>query len=96
MNPIWFIPVITLVLLAGIIGYRMGQPMPEAEAIRRVAAHYVREFGGALSDCVAVPATDRAYELAVTCIPRTGAGVTFQVNRRGGFVMVPIESENSI
>ena len=93
MNPIWFIPAVTLVLLSAIIGYRMGQPMPESAAIDRAATVYVRDFDGALTDCVGAPASDPAYLLVVVCSSATGETVRYQVTRRGGVHQTALQSE---
>lgn len=83
---LWFLPLGALVLAGGAMGYRYGwiaANMSETAAIEAYAARYVRDHGGRMSDCLAVPGA-RVW-LEVRC--GTGAGlVVYEVNRLGGLV----------
>ena len=83
---LWFLPFGALVLAGGVMGYRYGwiaANMTETAAIEAYAARYVRDYGGQMSDCLAVPGARVWLEV------RCGAGdalVVYEVNRLGGLV----------
>jgi hypothetical protein len=81
-----FLPVAGLVALSGVLGYRLGQPVNEADIISHFAQQYVDEFGGAMTDCVARPGVAASVRLQVVCTPARGPVVTFPVGARGQLI----------
>lgn len=81
----WFIPFAGLVVIAGIVGYRMGQLPGETEIINRYAATYVAMAGdgAALTDCAATPHPDPAVRLVINCAHPGGLTTTFYAGHRG-------------
>lgn len=82
MRLFWFLPLGFLVLAGGVMGYRYGwiaANMTETAAIEAYAARYMRDHGGAVTDCHAVPGAGVWLEV------RCGA-VLYEVNRLGGLV----------
>ncbi|WP_322892736.1 MULTISPECIES: hypothetical protein [unclassified Yoonia] len=81
----FFIPFAGLVVVAGIIGYRMGQMPSETEIIARYAATYVAMAGdgAALTDCVATTHPDPAVRLVINCAHPDGLTTTFYAGPRG-------------
>jgi hypothetical protein len=80
-----FMPFAALVLVAGVVGYRMGQLPSETEIITRYAAAYVSMAGeGAeLTDCAATPHPDPAVRLVINCAHPNGVSTSFYVGPRG-------------
>lgn len=81
----YFIPFAALVVVAGIVGYRMGQLPDETEIITRYAASYVAMAGAgaALTDCAATTHPDPAVRLVINCAHPGGLTTTFYVGPRG-------------
>ncbi|PKQ14015.1 MAG: hypothetical protein CVT70_00710 [Alphaproteobacteria bacterium HGW-Alphaproteobacteria-1] len=74
-----------LVGLAGVLGLMLGLrafDTTETEVIERVAARYVAETGGTVSDCAAWPATSAGLWLVVIC-GSEGGRVEYFVDRTG-------------
>lgn len=75
-----------LTLLAALAGFRFGlnaQPLTETQAIEQIAARYVRETGGAATDCQARPGQGDIW-LIVNC-----GAQTYKIDRKGQDV-VPV------
>lgn len=81
----FFIPVAGLVVVAGIVGYRMGQVPGETEIITRYAATYVAMAGddATLTDCAATTHPDPGVRLVINCANPNGLTTTFYVGPRG-------------
>ena len=81
----FFIPFAGLVVVAGIVGYRMGQVPGETEIINRYAATYVAMAGddAALTDCAATTHPDPAVRMVINCANPSGLTTTFYVGPRG-------------
>jgi hypothetical protein len=74
-----------LVGLAGVLGLMLGLRAigaTETEVIERVAARYVAETGGVVTDCAARPATSGGLWLVVICGSESGR-VEYFVDRTG-------------
>ena len=85
MRWMFFIPFAGLVVVAGIIGYRMGQVPGETEIITRYAATYVAMAGdgAAPTDCAATIHPDPAIRMVINCANPSGLTTTFYVGPRG-------------
>lgn len=71
---------LVLVAVAAGIGFWAGlrwQPLDETQVISRVAAHYVAETGGEVTDCLARPGQGDVW-LRIIC-----GAQEYRVNRRG-------------
>lgn len=81
----FFIPVAGLVVVAGIIGFRVGQVPGETEIITRYAAAYVEMAGqgAAPTDCAAAPHPDPQVRLIINCAHPNGMTTTYYVGPRG-------------
>lgn len=82
---IFFVPFAGLVVVAGIVGYRLGQVPSETEIITRYAATYVSMAGegAALTDCAATTHPDPAIRMVINCANPNGLTTTFYVGPRG-------------
>ena len=83
-----FLPFAALVVLAGVLGWQMGQPVSETAIIERYAAQYVRVFGdgAAVTDCLAVPG-EGDVRLTVVCTHPGGGTALYPVDARGGLIL---------
>jgi len=81
-----FAPFAGLVILAGVLGYRLGQAGPPSETavINHWADVYVAQAGGAAvpTDCVARPDPRPAVWMVMTCA-RDGAQTIFHIGQDG-------------
>lgn len=78
-----------LLLLAGVVGLYLGLravPPTETEIINAVAAEYVAQTGGALTDCHAEPSTLDGVRMVVFCQPQTGSPRLYPVDAWGVMV----------
>lgn len=76
-------PLVALVALAGVLGFRLGQPVDEAEIIDFFAQKYVTDYGGAPGDCVAAPAAAPDIHMTIVCVGASGLGAAYDLNERG-------------
>ncbi len=85
----WLIvlPIAGLVAFAGILGFRVGQPVTETDIINRYAAEYVAEFGAGavLTDCLATAGTGNV-RLVVRCQHPDGREAIYPAGPRGGLL----------
>ncbi len=81
----FFIPFAGLVVVAGIVGFRMGQVPGETEIIDSYAAIYLGMAGdgAAPTDCAATTHPDPAVRLVINCANPNGLTTTFYVGPRG-------------
>lgn len=80
-----FAPLAALVVFAGYLGLRLGQPVSETEIITDFAARYVVQVGdgAAMTDCLARPATAPDIRLIVVCTHPSGAVYRYPSGPRG-------------
>ena len=82
----WIItPIAALAVVAAYVGWRMGQPVTEAQIIAKFAAHYVAEQGGGakVTDCTATPDPRSDLRLVVRCSDPAGVIHTYYSGPRG-------------
>jgi len=87
--PVWmFAPLGALIVLAGYLGYRLGQPVSETEIITHFAAIYVAEAGAgaAMTDCLAVAGQQDGVRLVVVCEHPGGEVYRYPAGPRGQLV----------
>ena len=85
-----FSPLVGLILLAGVLGYRLGRPVSETAIINSYADRYVAEYGGSRTDCLARPGGTAAVRLSVECRSPSGGLVIYAVCARGGLISVNV------
>lgn len=80
-----FAPVAALVVFAGYLGLRMGQPLTETDLITHFARSYVETQGNgaALTDCLAMPSAHPDVRLIVVCSHPNGEIFTYPSGPRG-------------
>ncbi|MEL6640668.1 MAG: hypothetical protein AAFP98_05040 [Pseudomonadota bacterium] len=86
VSRLWlFAPFVGLLLFAGYLGLRLGQPLSETDIITQFAAHYVTQTGqgAAMTDCLAVPSNLEDVRLVVTCTHPDGTVYEFPSGPRG-------------
>ncbi len=83
-----FLPLLGLIAVAAILGWRFGQPVTESEIINRYAAEYVHKIGAGarLEDCYGKPAAARAVRLVVVCRHPSGVVHSYPTGRGGALV----------
>lgn len=83
MKLIW-LPVVLIIGLAAIAGYRMGQPMSETELISIAARIYLKEApaGALATDCVAMPMAGKTG-VRVTCRHSDKSEFSYNVSPHG-------------
>ena len=84
----WFAPFAGVVVLAGILGFQMGQPVGETEIIEAVAQRYVTDFNGELTDCHATSGETDGVRLLITCRKSDGRKVQYSVGERGRILQI--------
>ncbi len=84
----WFAPFAGLVVLAGILGFRMGQPVGETEIIDAVAQKFVADFGGEVTDCHALAGEVDGVRLLIICRQDGGGDVQYSVGARGQILQI--------
>lgn len=88
-TPRWlFLPFAAMVALAGVLGFRMGQPLSETDIINHFAAVYLAQAGNgaAPTDCLAIANPDPAIRLVVVCTHPGGAVYQYPVGPRGRLI----------
>ncbi len=78
-----FLPLAALVVLAGYLGLRLGQPMDETTIIDRAVARYLAEAGeaAAQTDCAAT--AHPQARLVVVCHHESGRSYSYVMTDRG-------------
>ena len=77
-----------LALVAGLVGYLLGQrqaTLTETDVINAYAARYVAETGGQPTDCAAIPGPGDVW-LVIRCGGEGLAGRVFEVDRQGNLI----------
>lgn len=87
----YFMPFAALVVLAAIIGLRLGHAPSDSDLITRYAAVYqqIAPAGAAPRDCVALPHPEPDLRLLIICTHPQGQVVRFELDHRGARVTMP-------
>ena len=78
------LPLLGLIAIAAILGWRFGRPVTETDIINSYAAEYVETFGAGaqLTDCLATAGTGDV-RLVVRCTHPDGRQAVYPAGARG-------------